>query len=93
KIDVEGFEAEVLRGLSRPIAVLSFEYVPATKDVALACLARLQALGTYEFNWSIGETHRWQRTEWVTIEEMRHFVQQLTVDENSGDIYARHLKT
>ncbi|HRW07042.1 MAG TPA: FkbM family methyltransferase [Caldilineaceae bacterium] len=92
KIDVEGFEAEVLRGLSQPVAVLSFEYVPATKDVALACLARLQALGTYEFNWSIGETHRWQRTKWVSIEEMRHFVQQLTVDENSGDIYARHIK-
>ena len=28
KVDVEGFEAEVLSGLSRPVAALSFEYLP-----------------------------------------------------------------
>ena len=32
KIDVEGGEADVLRGLSQPIPALSFEYVPATID-------------------------------------------------------------
>ncbi|MEM7022054.1 MAG: FkbM family methyltransferase, partial [Pseudomonadota bacterium] len=32
KIDVEGYEAEILRGLSQPIELLSFEYVPAAID-------------------------------------------------------------
>lgn len=89
KIDVEGFEAEVLRGLSQPLTAISFEYVPATKDIALACVARLQELGTYEFNWSIGETHRWQSDQWVTADEMSHFLRQCSINDASGDIYAR----
>ena len=31
KVDVEGFEAESLAGLSTPVRALSFEYVPATR--------------------------------------------------------------
>ena len=34
KIDVEGFELEVLMGLSQPVAAVSFEFVPAVRDVA-----------------------------------------------------------
>ncbi|MDX1647892.1 MAG: FkbM family methyltransferase, partial [Longimicrobiales bacterium] len=44
KIDVEGHEADVLAGLSRPLSALSFEFVSGTLDVALACVRRLEAL-------------------------------------------------
>lgn len=91
KIDVEGYELEVLQGLSQPLPVLSFEYVPATKAIALACIDRLQELGHYEFNWSVGEQHRWQRDQWINATEMADHLRQLAVNENSGDIYARHL--
>lgn len=89
KIDVEGFEADVLQGLSQPISVLSIEYVPATIAIALACIERLAQLGTYEFNWSIGESHRWQRHAWLSANEMCDYLTQLTIDDKSGDIYAR----
>ena len=46
KIDVEGFEATVLAGLSRPLPALSFEFTTIQRDVALACLDRLAALGS-----------------------------------------------
>ena len=92
KIDVEGFELEVLRGLSQPLPVISFEYVPATKALALHCMARLQRLGDYEFNWSIGEQHRWQSASWLTTAAMTAHLQQLAADDNSGDIYARQLR-
>ncbi len=92
KIDVEGFELEVLRGLSQPLPVVSFEYVPATKALAIDCIARLQRLGDYEFNWSIGEQHRWQSRSWLTAEAMSNHLQQLAVDDQSGDIYARQVK-
>ena len=45
KIDVEGFELEVLAGLSRPLPALSFEYLPMAHDAALAVLERVEGLG------------------------------------------------
>src|SRR6201991_2670596 len=38
KIDVEGFEVEVLAGLTRPLRALSFEYLPPAHDAALTAL-------------------------------------------------------
>ena len=89
KIDVEGYELEVLRGLTHPLPALSFEYVPAAQDMAVACMERLGHLGDYEFNWSIGEQHRWQRSQWQNRSCMREFLAGLAVDDPSGDIYAR----
>lgn len=88
KIDVEGFELEVLRGLSTPLPALSFEVIPAALDVALGCVDRLQALGDYRFNYAPGETHRLQAASWLAPYEMRRFLQQLTATNGSGDIYA-----
>jgi FkbM family methyltransferase len=47
KIDVEGFELEVLRGLTHAVPVVSFEYHLERGGVAqaLACLDRLSSLG------------------------------------------------
>ena len=44
KIDVEGFEKQVLAGLSHPLPALSFEFISFEKTPALACLRRLMAL-------------------------------------------------
>ena len=89
KIDVEGFELEVLRGLSWPIPALSFEYIPAALDVALGCVARLQQLGNYRFNHAPGESHNLRADEWLTPGQMQQILQQLTPKDGSGDIYAR----
>src|SRR5262249_55184773 len=45
KIDVEGFEAQALAGLTRPIAALSFEFTLIQRAVAHAALDRCVALG------------------------------------------------
>lgn len=89
KIDVEGFELAVLQGLSRPLAALSFEYIPASIGIALACIRRLEELGEYEYNLAPGETHRLRFARWRTPTEM---VQMLEVTQHgSGDVYARRL--
>jgi hypothetical protein len=58
KIDVEGFELDVLRGLSRPVRALSFEYLPPAHDAALAALDLVDGLGDYAYNYSPVETLR-----------------------------------
>src|SRR5262245_58407909 len=50
KIDVEGFEAAVLAGLSQPLPALSFEFTTIQRDVAFICLDRLASLGPYGFD-------------------------------------------
>lgn len=92
KIDIEGYEGAALAGLTQPLRALSFEFIPAAKDDALACLARLQQLGEYEFNWSLGEQHRWQSARWRDHADMAEYLAGLRVDDPSGDIYARLLR-
>lgn len=89
KIDVEGFELAVLQGLSQPLPLLSFEYIPIAIDLAAACVARLATLGSYEFNWSEGETHRWQSAGWLSAFEFAPVLHQVGQGRRSGDIYAR----
>lgn len=52
KIDVEGYELEVLKGLTQPIPVLSFEYHARHGGIeqALACLDYLSGLGELLIN-------------------------------------------
>lgn len=88
KIDVEGFEAEVLAGLTTPVRALSFEYLPTTRAIALACIDRLAALGRYRYNWSLGESHRLTSERWLDAAAMRALLEQLPALAASGDVYA-----
>jgi FkbM family methyltransferase len=89
KIDVEGHEAEVLAGLSQPVPALSFEFTTLQRGVARGCLARLAALGRYEFNLSLGEEHRLRHARWIGAAELLDEVAGLPEAANSGDVYAR----
>lgn len=89
KIDVEGFELEVLRGLTRAIPALSFEFIPVARETTLACIDRCLELGAYEFRYSAVETMRFREADWVSAEEMKRFVREMPLEGRSGDIYAR----
>jgi hypothetical protein len=87
KIDVEGFEAEVLAGLSRPVPALSFEIVTAHRDGGLAALDRAAALGFARFRLSLGESHAWS-CDWEGAAAMAARLRALPDRANSGDVYA-----
>ncbi len=90
KIDVEGMEAEILAGVNVAIPIVAVEYIPATIDIALACIDRLEALGNYQYNLSIGESHAMHFTEWRDACEMIKELQRIASCEvKSGDLYAR----
>lgn len=87
KIDVEGFEADVLAGLSQPLPALSFEFTTIQRDVAYRCLDRLAALGNYRFDLSLGENHELARGAWVSRQDMAAQIARLPHEANSGDVY------
>jgi FkbM family methyltransferase len=88
KIDVEGFEADVLAGLTQPPPALSFEFTTIQRDVALACIDRIAALGDYRFDVALGESQVLELGRWATADAMRRHVTLLPHEANSGDVYA-----
>ncbi len=88
KIDVEGSEPDVLAGLSQPVAVVSFEYLPRALDLAEGCSVRLGQLGDYRFTWSPGESFRLATEAWLSGPEMMASLRTRAPRQRSGDIYA-----
>ena len=88
KIDVEGYEAEVLAGLSTPVAALSFEFTTIQRDIARACIARCAAIGYQAFEASLGESLAFVHGRKLSADETADWLMGLPDRANSGDIYA-----
>lgn len=86
KIDVEGYEADILEGLSQPIPLIAFEALPSLPGEALRALGRLGRIGDYRFNHIEGEGTRLSLAEWVDAGTMTTFLRSAR---RSGDVYAR----
>jgi FkbM family methyltransferase len=86
KIDVEGFEEEVLAGLTRPVNALSFEFTTIQREVAQACIERCTVLGFSRFNAAVGETQ--ELGGWRPAAAIARWLNELPHAANSGDIYA-----
>ena len=86
KLDVEGFEAEALYGLSQAVRALSFEFTTIQRDVAIACIERCSAMGYACFNAALGESQRLVG-EWMDAKDITRWLSELPQAANSGDIY------
>jgi FkbM family methyltransferase len=89
KIDVEGFEAEALAGLSRQVATLSFEFTTIQRDVAQGCIRRCAELGYRRFEAALGESQTFVHDRWISANEIGRWLAELPQSANSGDIYAQ----
>jgi FkbM family methyltransferase len=89
KIDVEGYEARVLRGLSSRIRFLSIEFAPEFIVGTSECLRHLATLGRYQFNYSVGESMALALPAWVSGEELERRLTSLPDLSIFGDVYAR----
>jgi FkbM family methyltransferase len=88
KIDVEGFEDEVIAGMSRPLPALSLEFTTIQRDVAKKAIARLATTADYRFNASLGESQQLEHREGFTASAITEWLMALPIEANSGDIYA-----
>lgn len=94
KIDVEGFESEVLGGLKTPVKFISFEYtVPEKTENALECIDKILKIcvdHNVMFNYSIGESMQWALEDWISADEMKKHIQtQVFANTKFGDIYSK----
>lgn len=88
KLDVEGYEAAALAGLSRPVPALSFEFTTIQRGLAEQCLDQLARLGSWRFNAALGETQSLVFPRPVARPELAAWLDALPHDANSGDVYA-----
>lgn len=92
KIDVEGYEYNVLWGLSQKVGMIAFEFVEELPEELYKCLDRLKYLGYTDFNWSHGDAYTYIPTEWLTYEEIVKIMQDMIIPERKslwGMIYAK----
>lgn len=90
KIDVEGFECEVIEGLSQPVNMLSLEFIPEYLEPVLACINYLSKLGKVEFNYSLAELMSLALPSWVNADDMISLLPALPNKlATQGDIYVR----
>jgi len=91
KIDVEGYEYEVISGLSSKIPCLSFEFTSEFFGHAEKCLAKLDKLGFKYFNYALDENPDFQLFRWVDIPSLVKDIRwNINRDDKLwGDIYAR----
>lgn len=94
KIDVEGYELEVLKGLESAIDTISFEYVvPEQTERAINCVERIVEIHPDTvFNYSIGESMELQESNWMNTETLiESMVSDKFTNTHFGDIYSRKL--
>ena len=92
KIDVEGFELQVLKGLHSQIPLLSFEYcIPEMQDLLLSCLQYANTLTPEaKYNYSVGETMSMALVEWKSYADFIKMVNKAPFAKSLfGDIYIR----
>lgn len=88
KIDVEGYELEVLTGLSVPVEALSFEFTPEYIESGAACIQRLESIGMRRFNYSLGESLKLELADWASGGEVEQRLRQYHDIITFGDVYA-----
>ncbi|MDP7014212.1 MAG: FkbM family methyltransferase [Pirellulaceae bacterium] len=88
KIDVEGFEDQVVAGLSTPVRAISLEFAPEYIEGTHRCIEHLCRIGECRFQVSLGESMEFLLPNWVTAEEVRSTLAEMP-PMAFGDLYAR----
>jgi len=91
KIDVEGYELEVLKGLSRRIPILCFEFVKEFPSQTQKCIERILSIGPAKYNFTINNNYEFYFRKWVN--ETQLFETLISIENHRlwGDIYIKYV--
>ncbi|MBD1157311.1 FkbM family methyltransferase [Pelagibacterales bacterium SAG-MED20] len=90
KIDVEGFEHEVLRGLTKKSGIISFEFTSEFINDAYKSIDYLITLGYIDFNYSLGEKRKFS-SNWSNANQIKSEIKQHIINDSLlwGDLYCK----
>lgn len=89
KIDVEGYEIEVLKGLTQKIPMMCFEFNFPLIEIALECIAYLKRFGEPVYNYTVFNKPKFESKRWLTSTEMITEIKSFSPDTKTGDIYVK----
>jgi FkbM family methyltransferase len=89
KIDVEGFESQVLDGLSLQPELLSFEFNRSYMDAALRCLDKPLFSAESVFNFALIDPVRFELKDWVGKDAIKAALTKIERADQYGDVFVR----
>ncbi|MDH7913363.1 FkbM family methyltransferase [Winogradskyella sp. SYSU M77433] len=92
KIDVEGYEYEVLKSLNYKIPLIEFEFTGGFVEETILCLSKLDELGTYKFNYTLNENPIFIRKIWLSAKELKLEINEMNIKNLHGNILAKLIK-
>jgi FkbM family methyltransferase len=92
KIDAEGYDDQVLAGMSFQPAALSFEFNTNGLDVALRCLSAPALRKGYLFNYTVGQEFLYGRENWLTRESIVGLLENFDLRQEYGEVLARRTR-
>lgn len=87
KIDVEGSELEVIKGLSRQVKFLSFEHTPELSLNTIRIFEHLSNFGRFNWNYCFADETNFQFPNWKEESELSTFLKDNNFSDHIGDIY------
>ena len=90
KIDVEGYEFNVIKGLTRKSGLISFEFTSEFMRNTSRCISYLNSIGYKNYNFSQADDLNFFLDNWLDAESFENLIKDLSSKYNGlwGDIYA-----
>lgn len=91
KINIGGFGAEVIRGLSQPIPVLAVDFASYNLERIAEVIRQLQNVDKYEFNWAKEGAFKLEQTIWMNAKALHSSIAEYRKKRIEGIMFARLL--
>lgn len=93
KIDVEGYELNVLEGLTNPVKYISIEYTPELRKNAIECVEYIDKLNDNQtlFNYGYCNMSEFKYDEWISKDEIIKYLESIYDFKSEwGDVYCKN---
>ncbi|WP_162897266.1 FkbM family methyltransferase [Aquimarina sp. BL5] len=90
KIDVEGYELEILSNLTYIIPLIEFEFTGGFIENTIEIIKLLDKSDTI-YNFNLNEKPKFELNKWVSKDEMISIFKELSIDRLHGNIFVKNL--